>query len=172
MDAKKLLGSTKQNIGIIIAAAFLAFGLFYISKNPDLFLASVLSVQEKQYIVQKGRDIAYKTNSWAVDIFMSQKLATPARIDFTISFDKDKITIDPQQLSGQGTFTITNQNENEIRLQSSALENVDKGQSLLILPFTGEIKDILLSESTATLIDGTQKSLSIGTLNEITSHSK
>jgi hypothetical protein len=32
---------------------------------------------------------------------MSEKMETPASIDFTISFDKDTIRIDPTNLSGQ-----------------------------------------------------------------------
>lgn len=38
---------------IIIGAAFVAIGLFYVSKNPDLFTASVLSLQEKAFITEK-----------------------------------------------------------------------------------------------------------------------
>jgi hypothetical protein len=41
-----------------------------------------------------------------------------------------------------------------------------------LLPFTGEIRDILLSEAVAKLNDGNQKNLSIWSLNEITSHTK
>jgi hypothetical protein len=39
-----------------------------------------------------------------------------------------------------------------------------------MLPFTGEIKDILLSEAVARDITGKEKNLSIGSLNETTSH--
>ncbi|MEI8008791.1 MAG: hypothetical protein WCI00_05375 [bacterium] len=51
-------------------------------------------------------------------------------------------------------------------------QTVDKSQSIILLPFTGEIKDILLSEAVANLNDGSQKNLSIGSLNTITTHSK
>lgn len=172
MNKRILFWSLKQNIGIIIGAAFVAFGIFYISKNPDLFLASVLSLQEKAFIVEKWRDIAYKTDSGYVDIFMSQKLETPASIKFTVSFNTDTITIDPKNLSGQGTRTYANPVTNDITIQSIPGENIDKSQSIILLPFTGEIRDILLSEAVAKLNDGTEKNLSIGSLNEMTSHSK
>ena len=103
---------------------------------------------------------------------MAENLVTPASIDFTVSFDKDAITIDPQNLSGQGTRTRSNPDENSIHIQSIPNPNADKSQSLLLLPFSGESKDILLSEAVAKLSDGNTKDLAIGSLNEITAHSK
>jgi len=38
---------------IIIGAALVAFGIFFISRNPEFFTASVLSLQEKAFIVEK-----------------------------------------------------------------------------------------------------------------------
>lgn len=172
MDKKIVLGSRKQNISIIIGAACLAVGLFYIVKNPEFFAASVLSLQEKTFIVDKWRDIAYKSNSWYVDIFMSEKLETPANIDFTISFDKDSIFINAQNISGQGTRTTNFPDENSIIIHSIPNQNIDKSQSIVMLPFTGNNENILLSEAVAQLSDGTEKSLSIGSLNEVNSHSK
>ena len=103
---------------------------------------------------------------------MSTDMETSESIDLTISFDKDTVTIDPQNLSGQGTRTISSQNIDNIIIQSTPGENVDKSQSITILPFSGDMRNILLSEAVATLPDGTTKSLAIGTLNEITNHSK
>ncbi len=168
MSKNKFFWSWKQNIGIIIGAALVAFGLFYIVKNPDFFTASVLSLQEKAFIAEKWRDIAYKTNSGYVDIFMAEKLETPASIDFTISFDKDTVTIDPANLSGQGTRIAKTPDENNIVIQFTPNGTIDKTQSAVLLPFSGDMTDILLSEAIAV----GQKNLSIGSLNEITSHSK
>lgn len=103
---------------------------------------------------------------------MAETLETPKNIDFTVSFDKDTITIDPQNLSGQGTRTRSNPDENSILIQSVPNQDVDKSQSLIVLPFSGDIKDILLSEAVAKLSDGNTKDLSIGSLNEITTHAK
>lgn len=155
----------------LLWAAVLASGIFYVVNNPDAFMASVLSLQEKNFIVKKWRDIAYKTNSWYVDIFMSEKLETPTSIDFNVIFNKDKITIDPTNLSGQGTRTFNMPDDSNVIIQSIPGTNVDKSQSLIMLPFTGENKDILLGEAVAKLSDGTEKNLSIWSLNEITTHS-
>ncbi len=161
----------RRNSMTLLGAAILASGIFYVVNNPDVFTASILSLQEKEFIIEQWRDIAYKTNSGYVDIFMAEKLETPASIDFTVSFDKDTVIIDPANLSGQGTRTFSNPDENSIIIQSLPNPNIDKSQSLIMLPFTGDIEDILLSEAVAKFGDGTEKSLSIWSLNEITSHS-
>jgi len=169
---KKATIMIKKNSLILLWAAIFATWIFYVVNNPNIFTASILSLQEQQFIIDKWRDIAYKTNSWYVDIFMSENMEIPTSIDFTILFDKDKISIEPQNLSGQVVSTIIHQNDNEIMIRASELQNKDNSQSILLLPFTGESENILLSEAVATLIDGKQKNLSIGTLNEISSHSK
>lgn len=156
---------------IIIGAALVAFGIFFISKNPEFFTASVLSLQEKAFIVEKWRDIAYKTTSWYVDIFVSENEEIAKSIHFTISYDKDTITIDPQNISGQATRTVDIPDDNSIIIQSLANESIDKNESIIMLPFTWESEDILLSEAVAIDNDGKEKNLSIGSLNEINSHS-
>jgi hypothetical protein len=82
---------------------------------------------------------------------MAETLGTPAKIDFTISFDKDTVSIDANNLSGQGTRTFSNPDENTIAIQSIPNQNIDKSQSLIMLPFTGDSTDILLSEA---VVDG------------------
>lgn len=81
---------------------------------------------------------------------MAENRETPQQIDFTVSFDKDTITIDPENLSGQGTRTYNTPDENNIIITMTTT-NIIKSESLIMLPFTGENTDILLSEA---LIDG------------------
>jgi len=38
---------------MVIGAALMAVSLFYIINNPDAFMASVLSLQEKTFITEK-----------------------------------------------------------------------------------------------------------------------
>ena len=172
MIAKKILLMMRRNSMTLLWAALLASGIFYVVNNPDVFTASILSLQEQNFIIEKWRDIAYKTNSGYVDIFIVETLETPAKIDFTISFDKDTVSIDTNNLSGQGTRTLSNPDENNITIQSIPNQNVDKSQSLIMLPFTGDSTDILLSEAVAQMNNGETKNLSIGSLNELASHSQ
>jgi hypothetical protein len=92
---------------------------------------------------------------------LGENIETPKQINFTISFNKETITIDPENLSGQGTWKYTN-TDNEILIQSTPNIDMDKTQSLIMLPFTGAVYDILLSEATTD-----EKDLSIGSLNEL-----
>ena len=92
---------------------------------------------------------------------MGETLQTPESINFTISFDKETIVVDAQNISGQGTRTVSNPNENSLIIQSIPSEIVDKSQSILMLPFSGAQKDILLSEAVARLKNGKAKDLSI-----------
>ena len=172
MGAYKVVWSRKQNVAIIIGAAVVALWIFYVVKNPDIFMASVLSLQEQAFIVEKWRDVAYKTNSWYVDIFISEQLETPTKIDFTISFDKDTISIDTQNLSGQGTRSIDKPDNNIIIMHINPQQNIDKTQSIVLIPFTWNYDQIVLSEAVAQFNNGKEKNLSIWSLNEITSHAK
>lgn len=157
----------KKNSMTLLGAAILASGIFYVVNNPNLFTASILSLQEQNFITEAGRDIAYKTNEGYVDIFLGENIDTPEKILFTISFNEDTVTIDPENLSGQGTWSYTT-NTNEIHIESLPNQNIDKTQSLIMLPFTWTTRDILLSEATTDM----KKDLSIGSLNELSGHSE
>lgn len=101
---------------------------------------------------------------------MSEKLETPANIAFTISFDKDTVTIDAKNLSGQGVSIAKNTDESNIIITIVPKKDIEKSQSIISLPFTGDITDILLSEAVATLNNGKEKNLSIGSLNQTSPH--
>lgn len=171
MIVKKILLMMRRNSMTLLGAAILASGIFYVVNNPESFTASILSLQEQEFIAEKGWDMAYKTNSGYVDIFMAETLDTPASIDLTVSFDKDTITIDPAVISGQWMWTFSTPDDSSIIIQSLPNEDIIKTESVIMLPFTGDIEDILLSEAVAKSIDGTSKALSIGSLNGVVSHS-
>lgn len=92
---------------------------------------------------------------------MSENLETPKSINFTINFDKDTVNIDAQNISGQGTRTVNVPDDNSSIIQSIPNETIDKSQSIIMLPFTGDREDILLSEAVARLDNGKEKNLSI-----------
>lgn len=154
----------------LLGAAILASGIFYVINNPTIFTASILSLQEQNFIVEKWRDIAYKTNEEYVDIFMSENLEPLERIEFTISFDKETISIDPENIEGQGTRTRSDIDEQTFNIQYIPDTEIKKSESSILLPFTGDSKDILLSEAVGNQLNGKFKDLSIGSLNEIDSH--
>jgi len=47
----------KTNAMIFVVAVLLSVVLFYTTKNPDLFSASILSLQDAETIKAKSRDV-------------------------------------------------------------------------------------------------------------------
>lgn len=53
MIVKKILLMMRRNSMTLLGAAILASGIFYVVNNPDVFMTSILSLQEKQFIAEK-----------------------------------------------------------------------------------------------------------------------
>lgn len=169
MITKKILLMMRKNSMTLLGAAILASSIFYIINNPQSFTASILSLQEQTFIAEKWWDIAYKTNSGYVDIFL-WTWEIPTHIDLTIIFNKDTITIDPAMISGQWIWTFSIPDTNTIIIQSLPSKQTIKTESIIMLPFTWEIKDILLSEAIAKYENKETKALSIWSLHTINTH--
>jgi len=161
-----------KNIGIFLWAMVAALAIFYIVKNPDFFTASILSLQEITTIKEQWWDIAYKTDSWAIDIFVADQVTDVDTINFTINFNNETVTIDPEHMTGQSWISILGQDETSITLSISDIDWLKKNESAIILPFQWTTKDILISESKTTLHNGQQKDLSVGILNQNQTHSQ
>lgn len=170
MKIKEILGTWPQNLKIIIGAICVGVGIFYIANNPEMFTASILSLQEQETIQDQWRDIAYKTDSGYVDIFVATTKTLPPQIIFSLAFNPTTIHIDANNISGQGLWTYTNKPES-MTITFTPNQNTDKTQSIIMIPFTGNQKEIILSE--AIKIDHQQsQDLSIGSLNTTKYHSK
>jgi len=168
---KKILFMMRRNAMTLLGAALLASGIFYVVNNPNIFMASILSLQEKQFIESMWRDVAYKTSDGYVDIFLAENKDIPTSIEFSIIFDEDTITLDTNNITGQWTRNITNTVTDAIYILSLPWITINTDESLLMIPFSGDARDILLSEAIATIQNTTQR-LSIGSLNEFSGHSE
>ncbi|MFA5748417.1 MAG: hypothetical protein WC872_04910 [Candidatus Absconditabacterales bacterium] len=162
----------KKNFFIMIFAGIFALALFYVSKNSDIFQASVLSIQEKEFIQKNNRDVAYKNSNNLLDIFVSSGIQDFAKIKFYIIFEPKIINIDTNNLSGQGKFQVSDHIANSLTITISDIQGLDNNQSVLMLPFSGENKNIILAESKLYLSNGKEKSLSIGNLQKNQTHNK
>lgn len=86
---KHLVKKIGQNTTILVASFLCALAIFSITKNPGLFLSSVLSLKEQQVITQKNRDAAYKVQSGVFEIFLAPKHSnTFQSIETNIYFKK------------------------------------------------------------------------------------
>jgi excinuclease UvrABC helicase subunit UvrB len=59
-----------HHLKLLVIAVVLSLSSIYIIKHPDLFVSSVLNLQEIQEVETKQWDIAYKTDNQTLDIFM------------------------------------------------------------------------------------------------------
>lgn len=160
------------NFKILVWALFIASAIFYVSKNPSFFQASILSLQEIQTIQTKWRDIAYKNQTNLLDIFLSSGVQFPSVLDISLSFDPET-QIQTENLSWQWQISISNIWSGFIDFHITNLQNIDYSQSVLLVSFTwsNQLNNYLIIEKAmATLKDKSQKSLSVWNLGEKTSH--
>lgn len=160
------------NFKILIWAFILALAIFYVSQNPSLFQASVLSLQEIQIIQNEWRDIAYKNQPNLLDIFLSSWVASPSELEFSLAFDPST-QIQTQNLSWQGEISIKSIWSWFAEFHITNLQNIDYTQSVLLVSFQWENLSnnyLIIEKATAKLPDWTSKELSVWNLGEKTSH--
>ena len=153
---------------ILVLSLLIAVVVFVVVKNPDLFQASVLLLEDKQTMQTNQRDIGYKNTSGVLDVFMSENVKDFSDITFSVTLDPNSVSTDLTKIDSQLPYEITNQSADgfSIRLTVSGLTGLDYGQSLFMVPFSGTNPYILLSEGTATLNNGDTQALAIGNLVE------
>lgn len=160
------------NFKILVWALIIALVVFYVSKNPSFFQASVLSLQEIQKIQDQWRDIAYKNQTGLLDIFLGSGIQSPVSLDFSLIFDP-QTQIQTQNLSWQWQISITNIWSWFAVFHITNLQNIDYSQSILLVSFTESNQSnnyLIIEKATATFSNKTFKDLSIWNLGEKTTH--
>ncbi|HRX63866.1 MAG TPA: hypothetical protein P5060_02045 [Candidatus Absconditabacterales bacterium] len=157
-----------KNMLILLAAFAFALILFYAGQDLNLFSASILSLQEQEFIEQKNRHIAYKNQGNILDTFVSEKLQDINNITFSIIYDHQNTDLDLQDFDSQTEYKILSNMSGEILIQFTNFSGIDYDyqKSLFELPFQGNMPNILISEGIANLVNGENQNLSIGLLNE------
>lgn len=154
-----------KNIFILVTGIFFALALFFLTKNPDLMMWSIMTLQEKIQIEDNGRDIAYKTEKNILDVFISdQGNKTIKKLTLYVLYDDQNITIDFTELTHQWQSLLNNNNW-ELIIELVPDNMFDYTQSVLELPFNWDIDKILLSEASFTLVDYDEEPLAIWLLN-------
>ncbi len=168
---KHLVKKIGQNIAILVTAFLCALAIFSITKNPNLFLSSVLSLQEQQFITTKNRDAAYKTQSGVFEIFLAPKYTnTFTAIETNIYFKKWGTQIQTENLSGKGTLHFQKISDDGIKITLKDIPQIDTSNEIVSIAFSWEEKWIVLGETKG--MSGNQRiNLSVGNLNESNEHS-
>ena len=157
-----------KNILILLAAFAFALILFYAWQDLNLFSASILSLQEQEFIEQKNRHIAYKNQGNILDTFVSEKLQDINNITFSIIYDHQNTDLDLQDFDSQTEYKILSNTSGEILIQFTNFSGIDYDyqKSLFELPFQWNMPNILISEWIANLVNWENQNLSIWLLNE------
>lgn len=168
---KTILKRIINNSTIFVISIFFAFILFYVSKDTNIFQASILWIQDIKIIQENQRDIAYKNTDWLLDIFLSNNLLSKnySSLDITIVYDYDTVYLKTQNISFQKQYKINSSQSWSITLSFDDLKDIKSQESFFIIPFSWSVKDILLSEA---IVKNWQSkdSLSIGNLTSYTEH--
>lgn len=168
---KTILKRIINNLIIFVISIFLAFILFYVSKDTNIFQASVLWIQDIKIIEENQRDIAYKNTDWLLDVFLSDKFLSKdySSMDITIVYDYDTVSLITQNISFQKQYKINFNQSWSITLSFADLKDIKPQESFFIIPFSWSVKDILISEAIVKNWQ-LQDSLSIGNLTSYTEH--
>ncbi len=157
----------KTNAMILLVAILFSAVLFYTTQNPDLFSASVLSLQDAETIKAKSRDVWYK-NEWNIlDTFLSDELQDISSITFSVIYDQDNTDLNLDKFDCQTNYEILSSEEGSVVIKFTNFSGIDYDyqQSLFELPFNWEMPTVLISEGMANLFNGENKNLSIWLLN-------
>jgi len=153
---------------ILALALLIAVVVFAVVKNPNLFQASVLLLEDRETMQANQRDIGYKNTSGVLDVFISENVKDFTEILFSVTLDPTSVIVDFTKIDSQFPYEITDQREDgfDIRLIPATLTGLDYDQNLFMIPFSGSNPYILLSEGNATLGNGDIQALAIGNLDE------
>lgn len=169
---KKIAHKLRQNLAIIFTAAVCALVVFFIVKNPWLFQASILSLEEKAFMNEKKWDAAYKTTDGMFEVFLAEKhKLTMTNFQGVIYYNPEKVQLDTTNTTGQWTFKITEMAKDSLLITISEMDNIDTSEDIFAIAFSGDAENILLWESKGK----TKKKrsyFSVGNLNEFMKHSE
>lgn len=156
-----------RNINIFLLAGVFSLALIFMIKHPNLLQASILNSSEISLIQKNKRDIAYKQNNNFIDVFCNW-LYYDNSITLLLAHS-ESIFLDISNISWQCPFTIVDSNKNATKIILECW-NIDKNQSIIIIPFEWLSKDILIEEAYY-VKENKKNNLSIWNISLITEHS-
>lgn len=158
-----------HNLKLLVIAVILSLSCVYIIKHPELFVSSILNLQEIQEIETKQWNIAYKTDKHILDIFLPLTWTYQGQIDITIAYDASQVKIDLLNAVSQKPYTITNQQSWSFVLHFVDVSHIDPHQSLFYVPFSWNSHPPLI-EDAKSIVDNKEIWLAIWKLSPTTTH--
>lgn len=161
------------NTKIFIFALIIALGIFIVVKNPGLFQASVLMMEDRETLLANQWDIGYKNTNNLLDVFIAEELKDFTTLRFSVILDPQEVLVDFLHIDSQLPYQISNQTPGSFDIILTLSTGLDYGQSLFMVPFTWATPSILLSEGNVIMANGDMQWLAIWNLDKNkTSHQK
>lgn len=114
---KGLLKRIFTDFKILILALVIAVVVFVVVKNPQLFQASVLLLEDRETMLANQRDIGYKNTSGVLDVFISEDIKNFTDIEFSVTFDSINVTPDLTNIDSQLPYEIFNQSKDSFGIR-------------------------------------------------------
>lgn len=172
MIVRKILLMIRRNSMTLLGAAILASGIFYVVNNPNVFMASILSLQEKEFIMAQWRDVAYKADKGVFEVFVADKYTGDLNeFQGMIYLNPEKVDMDIVNYTGKGTIDIQVQEYGSLMIHITDLYDINTSREIISIPFSGDEGLVFLWESQG-LINNKRKNFSVGNLSKFITHNK
>ena len=156
----------RMNAMIFLVAVLLSVVLFYLTENPNLFSASILSLQDSETMQANSWDIWYKNENKILDVFLAEWIKDINFVSLSVIYDEQDVSFDLQKIDSQTKYEVLSNEWGILILKFTDFLNYNYQKSLFELPFNGSLPSILLSEWAIVSLNWENKNLSIWFLNQ------
>jgi hypothetical protein len=140
----KFFTSTLKHLCILVIGIMLAIVFAWIVYDARDLSASVLSLQERAFMETAHRDAAYKKADGSVEIFISPPLQSSTQLFVSLLFSPSELSIERNRISSPYEWKVISETENSLLVQVSDFSTGNGDEGILIVPFSGNAKDITL----------------------------
>ena len=157
-----------HNLKLLGIALVVSICCAYIIKHPDIFVSSILNLQEIQEIEEKHWDIAYKTDNQLLDVFLPMTWEQQWSLNVVIAYGPD-IKVHVDQLTWQLLYSDIKEESGYISLEFNTIDAITPEESLFYIPFSGDSNHVLIEKADMTYKNETRL-LAIGKLSVTSVH--
>ncbi|MDD2537372.1 MAG: hypothetical protein PHU61_02680 [Candidatus Absconditabacteria bacterium] len=163
----KVVQSLSKHLIILVLGITLGILFAFLVYDARDLSASILNLQERQFMTELKRDAAYKKSNNEIEVFISSPLQSEAILFASFLYAPQALTIDTSLITSPYSYEIISDVPGEIIFQITNFSQGDVDEGVLIIPFLGETKDITLEYITNQL---ETYPYAIGDLGELTEH--
>ena len=138
----KALRYTVKHLMILLVGVVFAVVFALITYSSKDFSASVLSLQEREFVTKAQWDVAYKKNDQQVEVFISESLQQYNQLFVSFLFSSSEIHLDVDGISSPYSFEILSFSNSSLVLRVDDFWEGNIDEWIIIIPFEGDQEDI------------------------------